>query len=221
MSRPITNSVQIVEALDKLNAQLGEVISALPNRPKELSDEEKAVFIKNGVPIPESVPVEDPVLKELSDFERSFKMFREYIVDYNTAASNRRNEISARIDRIDTKLSGISWAMVFMLTFMCIFCILNFKGCDTKREINPPDNTAVVTLEMDQWHYDIVKSAVTSVIQDIDTYDDLGEAFKALYSEMPRTVRDQVMDVCKKKVSSLETMPDQLRKIVNEITIIQ
>jgi len=194
--RPITNSKEITSELEKLNARLDEIVATLPKQPKQLSEEEKAVFIKAGVPIPENVLAEDETFRMLKGMKATIEDIGFYVTSKRTEPTI---DITDKINKIDTKLTGISWTLVLTLAFACLFSILSFKGCNTKQEIKPPDNTTVVTLTMDQWNYDLVKTAMSSVIRDINTYENLDEAFKALYSEMPRTIRDQVMETVKKK----------------------
>jgi len=58
-----SSNKEVLEAIDTLNAKVDTLIEALPKRPKQLTEEEKAVFIRNGVPIPAPVEPEDPSKK--------------------------------------------------------------------------------------------------------------------------------------------------------------
>jgi len=85
-----------------------------------------------------------------TELSKEFDILKRFVVECKDYHSDRLNNT---IDKLDKKINGISWAMVFVLTFVYLFGILNFKGCDTKQEIKPPPDNTVVTLTMDALSY--------------------------------------------------------------------
>ena len=132
MARPITNSKEIGDFLESINAKLDNIQRALPGQPKQLTEEEKAVLVKMGLPVPENVPVEDPVLKGQEKLAFEFKAVKDFAVQH--AADERQFDahIASAVDSLTRTINGLFWALIIVLFLMVLTAVSSFDGCKAK-----------------------------------------------------------------------------------------
>ena len=219
MSRPITNSSQIRDELNALNAKVDRIISTLPNQPQQISDEQKAVLTQMGIPIPEPIEPEDPMLNEIKSISTMVNLqgveTSQFINRYNSDI----NTVNKQIQSLNDRITGVVWGIVIALLVYFALNALTISGCQSNPKPRKDQEQSAIVITMDEQDYNLVRTAVNHVVRDIDSYDSLDTAFNALYAEMPVSVRDQMIGTVKKKIDNLDDMPNELQSILNTIII--
>jgi len=144
MTKPLTASTQIVEELTAINTKVDMLIEALPKRPKQLTEEEKAVFIRNGVPVPETVQPDDPVLDGIKNLTK----------------------IDEKVEGLTSYVKQLGIGVIVILVLLILSAVTSFDGCSKNDKVSPvpePTPKPAGVIQLDKTEYGLYQYAVNHV----------------------------------------------------------
>ena len=168
MSRPITNSSQIRDELNALNAKVDRIISTLPNQPQQISDEQKAVLTQMGIPIPEPVEQEDPILQEIKSISTMVNLQGVETSQFIHMYNGDINTVNKQIRSLNDRITGTVWCIVIVL--LCYFALnaVTISGCQSSPK-PVPEPTPVSVIQLDKSEYEIYQYAIANIQGDNET----------------------------------------------------
>jgi hypothetical protein len=131
-------------------------------------------------------------------------------------------QTNARIEKLELATAQKTLANYVRLLFIVVlivggafFIATVFTG--TPLFIKTPTATQKI-LAMSQKEHDMFRTAVSLVLNDINEYSNIGTALTALYSELPDTIRDQVIERLG-TVKSVDDLPDAIEAMLGRVII--
>jgi hypothetical protein len=108
----------------------------------------------------------------------------------------------------------VMWIIILFVIWVVAPNITPFKSVPIKHT----DKPVSVSLTMSQQEYNLLQSAVSLVLNDLDEHKTIGSALTALYGELPTTIRDKVIDQLG-DVKNPTELPDAMQTLLGRIII--